>query len=129
VGSFFVYILFPITLLDSKPSPTAAHHATWTAAIVLEVVLFALSFANYMYTHKEPTASHHRTKLRFQMIDWEAVEMAMDLLRIILLLALIGLYDVFVILPQRRCTEKAGSSNESTTPIALTKTPVQRVAM
>ncbi|KAH3955942.1 hypothetical protein HBI81_260940, partial [Parastagonospora nodorum] len=41
VGSFFDYCLFLISLVDSKPSPTGAHLATWTTAAVLEVILVA----------------------------------------------------------------------------------------
>ncbi|KAH3955982.1 hypothetical protein HBI64_256020, partial [Parastagonospora nodorum] len=41
VGSFFVYCLFLISLVDSKPSPTGAHLATWGTAAVLEVILVA----------------------------------------------------------------------------------------
>ncbi|KAH7406500.1 hypothetical protein DE146DRAFT_395126 [Phaeosphaeria sp. MPI-PUGE-AT-0046c] len=118
VGSFFVYCLFLISLLDSKPSPTAAHLATWTAATVLEVVLVALSFAIYTHAHREPTAGHKTPRLRFHMTDWEAAEVALDLLRIVLLLALIGFYIVFVVLPQRRATEEAASANETTSLLA-----------
>jgi ABC-type transport system involved in Fe-S cluster assembly fused permease/ATPase subunit len=118
VGSFFVYCLFLISLLDSKPSPTAAHLATWGAAAALEVALVAMSFAIYTHTHKEPTAGHPSTKLRFHMTDWEAAEVAMDLLRIVLLLALIGFYVVFVVLPQRRRSDEAGSSSETTSLLA-----------
>ncbi|KAH7092642.1 hypothetical protein FB567DRAFT_242581 [Paraphoma chrysanthemicola] len=115
VGSFFVYCLFLISLLDSKPSPTVAHLATWIAATVLEVVLVALSFEIYTHAHKEPTAGRPSTKLRFHMTDWEAAEVAVDLLRIVLLLALIGFYIVFVVQPQRRRHfEEAGSSTETT---------------
>lgn len=118
VGSFFVYCLFLISLLDSKPSPTAAHLATWAAATVLEVVLVALALTIYTHTHKEPTAGHAAPRLRFHMTDWEAAEVAMDLLRIVLLLALIGFYLVFVILPQRRGTEEAASASETTSLLA-----------
>jgi len=114
VGSFFVYCLFLISLVDSKPSPTAAHLATWAAATVLEVVLVALSFAIYTHAHKEPTAGHPSTRLRFHMTDWEAAEVAMDLLRIVLLLSLIGFYIVFAVMPQRKRPEEAGSSTETT---------------
>lgn len=115
MGSFFVYCLFLISLLDSKPSPTAAHLATWTAATILEIVLVALSFEIYTHAHKEPTAGTRPSKqLRFHMTDWEAAEVAMDLLRIVLLLALIGFYALFVILPQRRQPEETGNSSETT---------------
>jgi hypothetical protein len=85
---------------------------------VFEVVLLALSFAIYTHTHKEPTASHPSTEVRFQMTDWEAAEVAIDLLRIILVFALIGFYIVFVVPPQRRRTDDAGSSSEITSLLA-----------
>ena len=114
MGSFFVYCLFLISLVDSKPSPTGAHLATWGTAAVLEVILVALSFAIYTHAHKEPTAGRPSTRLRFHMTDWEAAEVAMDLLRIVLLLSLVGFYIVFVVIPQRECSEDAESSTETT---------------
>jgi hypothetical protein len=76
--------------------------------------MVALSFEIYTHAHKEPTAGRPSTKLRFHMTDWEGGEVALDLLRIVLLLALIGFYAVFVILPQRRRTEENGSPGETT---------------
>ncbi|KAF1936950.1 heavy metal tolerance protein precursor [Clathrospora elynae] len=114
VGAFFVYSLFLISLLDSKPSPTVAHLATWSLAAVLEIILVACSFAIYTHPHKETTVGPPAPRLRFGMTDWEAAEVAMDLLRIVLLLALIAFYIVFVILPQRRAQEETGSPSENT---------------
>jgi ABC-type transport system involved in Fe-S cluster assembly fused permease/ATPase subunit len=74
----------------------------------------ALSLAIYTHAHREPTAGRPSTKLRFQMTDWEAAEVAMDILRIVLLLALVGFYTVFIRLPQRRRTSKTGSPAEHT---------------
>ncbi|EMD64102.1 hypothetical protein GGP41_006560 [Bipolaris sorokiniana] len=114
VGSFFVYCLFLISLVDSKPSPTEAHLATWVLATVLEIVLVALSFAIYTHPHKEPTAGPPPKRLRFGMTDWEAGEVAMDLLRILLLLSLIGFYVMFVVMPQRKAHQDTASPTEST---------------
>ncbi|CAA9961092.1 hypothetical protein CFE70_004468 [Pyrenophora teres f. teres 0-1] len=114
VGSFFVYCLFLISLLDSKPSPTEAHLATWSLGTVLEIVLVALSFAIYTHPHKEPTVGDPPKRLRFGMTDWEAAEVAMDLLRILLLLALIVFYLLFVILPRRKFQQERGNPGEST---------------
>jgi ABC-type transport system involved in Fe-S cluster assembly fused permease/ATPase subunit len=100
--------------LESKPSPTAAHLATWIAAVILEIVLIALSLAIYTHAHREPTAGRPSTKLRFQMTDWEAAEVAMDLLRIVLLLALVGFYTVLILVLQRRRTSETGSPAEHT---------------
>lgn len=122
VGSFFVYCLFLISLLDSKPSPTAAHLATWTVATVLEVVLVGLSFAIYSHAHKEPTAhpAPGRGRLHLGMTDWDSAEVAMDLLRIVLLLALIGFYLLFITLPayQKKKAQEAGTSSETTSLLA-----------
>ncbi|RYN39314.1 Heavy metal tolerance protein [Alternaria arborescens] len=114
VGAFFVYCLFLISLLDSKPSPTEAHLATWSLATVLEIVLVALSFAVYTHPHKEPTAGPPAKRLRFGMTQWESAEVAMDLLRILLLLALITFYVLFVIVPQRKSQRESGSPSENT---------------
>jgi hypothetical protein len=114
VGGFFVYCLFLISLLDSKPSPTVAHLATWSMATVLETVLVAFSFAIYTHPHKEPTVGPPATRLRFGMTEWESAEVAMDLLRIVLLLALIAFYILFVVVPQRRSQQETGTPSEST---------------
>ncbi|RMZ68559.1 Heavy metal tolerance [Pyrenophora seminiperda CCB06] len=114
VGSFFVYCLFLISLLDSKPSPTEAHLATWSLGTVLEIVLVALSFAIYTHPHKEPTVGEPPKRLRFGMTDWEAAEVAMDLLRILLLLALIVFYVLFVIVPRHKFQQERASPSEST---------------
>ncbi|KAF9690537.1 hypothetical protein EKO04_011307 [Ascochyta lentis] len=119
VGSFFVYSLFLISLLDSKPSPTAAHLSTWLVGLVLEIVLVACSLAIYTHAHHEPTAGNpEHPKLRFYMTEWEAAEVAVDLLRVLLLLALIGFYLVFVVLPQTRRPQEAGTSGETTSLLA-----------
>jgi hypothetical protein len=53
-------------------------------------------------------------RLRFGMTEWESAEVAMDLLRIVLLLALIAFYILFVIVPQRKSQQETGSPGEST---------------
>jgi hypothetical protein len=87
--------------------------------LVLEAALVAISLALYTHAHYQPTAGHPANpKLRFYMTEWEAAEIALDLLRIVLLLALIGFYLVFVILPQARKTQEAGSSSETASLLA-----------
>ncbi|PSN59064.1 hypothetical protein BS50DRAFT_614714 [Corynespora cassiicola Philippines] len=114
VGSFFVYCLFLISLLDSEPSPTAAHLATWTVAALLEVVLAAFSIAIYTHTHREPSAKPWRDGyLCIGMTGWESAEIAMNLLRVLILLALVGFYILFISVP-RRTAQETGSSSETT---------------
>ncbi|KAF2644472.1 vacuolar ABC heavy metal transporter-like protein, partial [Massarina eburnea CBS 473.64] len=122
VGSFFVYCLFIISLLDSKPSPTAANLATWSVAAVLEIALATLSVALYTHTHKQPhlhkRPAHDKVRLSFGMTRWEAGEVAVDFLRIVLLLALVGFYAVFVILPQWRKSHEPCTASETASLLA-----------
>lgn len=111
VGSFFLYCLFVISLFDSKPSPTYAHVTTWASAVALEIVLLALSLAIYTNPHQEPAIDQPRW--RMHMTDWEITEVSVDLLRIVLLLALIAFYHVFVTWAQRKRMRESGSASET----------------
>ncbi|KAL9081245.1 MAG: hypothetical protein Q9157_000220 [Trypethelium eluteriae] len=97
IGSFFIYALFVISLLDGKPSPNVAHLATWSVALLLELVLLATSLALYTREHHEPVAGNPRGgALRWNMTKWEIAEVVIDILRITLLLAIISFYILFV---------------------------------
>ncbi|KAF2263572.1 hypothetical protein CC78DRAFT_496482 [Lojkania enalia] len=113
VGSFFVYSLFLITLLDSKPSPTVAHLSTWSGALLLEMALLACSIAIYTHPHKEPAVGPPRDRVRDYADEWESLEVAINLLRIVLLLALIGFYFAFVTIPQKKKAGETGSPSET----------------
>lgn len=54
-----------------------------------------------------------KPKWRMHMTEWEITEVAVDLLRIIFLLALIGFYFAFVTMPRRTRMQEAGSSSET----------------
>ncbi|KAJ4351850.1 ATP-binding cassette-type vacuolar membrane transporter Hmt1 [Didymosphaeria variabile] len=114
IGSFFVYCLFLISLIDSKPSPTAAHLATWIMAAVLEIVLVGLSLSLYTHAHKQPTLDPEKDYVSWGVTRWEAGEVAFDFLRVIILLALIGFYLIFVSLRQRKSIRESASTSETT---------------
>ncbi|KAI9724242.1 MAG: hypothetical protein M1828_003665 [Chrysothrix sp. TS-e1954] len=99
VGSFFVWGLLLISLLDTCPSPTSAHLASWTVSVVMEIVLVGASLAIYSHRHQE--AHYHRGiqdgPIRTHMTDWEVAEVFIDLLRIFLVLALMSFYLIFVV--------------------------------
>lgn len=80
---------------------------------MLEIVLLVCSFIIYTHPHKEPAIDPPKPKWRFQMTEWEITEVAVDLLRIVLLLALIGFYYLFVTLPQKKKAQEAGTPEES----------------
>lgn len=97
VASFFVYTLFLISLVDSKPAPTVAHFSTWIVAVIVEIVLLSASLAIYTSDHREPQAGDsHWGRWRTGVTIWEAVEILIDVLRILFLLALITFYALFV---------------------------------
>jgi hypothetical protein len=100
VASFFVYTLLLISLVDTKPAPTAAHFCTWIVAIVFELVVLGSSLAIYTSAHREPRAGNSRKgRLRNGMTTWETIEILFGVFRIFCLLALILFYVWFISLP------------------------------
>ncbi|KAL8740562.1 MAG: hypothetical protein Q9190_006755 [Brigantiaea leucoxantha] len=99
VASFFVYTLFLISLIDTKPSPTAAHLSTWILGCLVEIILLGSSLSVYTRKHREPKAdSPSGGQLRKGVTQWEAVEIVIDIFRVFFLLALISFYALFIII-------------------------------
>lgn len=120
VASFFVYSLVLISLVDTKPSPTAAHVITWVFGLLVEVVLLGATLAVYTSPHREPRADDpYGGKLRHGITKWEAVEVVLDVFRVLLILALLSFYTLFVVLrrvKQRRSDRaETGDPSETTT--------------
>lgn len=98
IASFFVYTLILISLVDTKPSPTAAHFSTWIVALMLELMLLGASLAVYSSRHREPTVGDpHGGQRRHGVTQWEAIEILLDFLRIIFLLGLVLCYGFFTL--------------------------------
>lgn len=119
VGSFFVYCLFVISLLDSRPAPNGSHLATWICAVALEIILLAASLSLYTHTHREPGVGKPRDgPLRFRMTEWEIIEVVIGLVRILLLFSLIGFYGIFVSLQCAKRQRDAQNLSETTSLLA-----------
>lgn len=105
--------------MDTKPSPTAAHFLTWLVAFILEAILLGASLTIYDNKHREPTAgTPGQGRLRRGVTHWEAVEIVVDIVRILFILALIAFYSLFVLLRklQERRLDQAHKGNvEETT--------------
>ncbi|KAK7513873.1 heavy metal tolerance protein precursor [Phyllosticta citriasiana] len=114
VGAFFVYILLLISIIDTKPAPNESHLATWIFALILEVAIWGASLSLYTHAHREPRAGNdgRRGSMRYNMTEWEVVEVVLDVARILLIGALIGFYVVFVTFRHRGATEN-GTVTES----------------
>ncbi|PNS13910.1 hypothetical protein CAC42_1401 [Sphaceloma murrayae] len=112
VGSFMIYCLILITIIDTKPSPTSAHVLSWVVAAIMEIILLAASFAVYTSDHHEPKVGDpYGGELEREMTEWEITEVTIDLARILILFALIGFYCLFMALQG-----KAGTHTRPGTP-------------
>ncbi|KAI9861420.1 MAG: hypothetical protein M1813_005317 [Trichoglossum hirsutum] len=98
VSSVFLYSLILISLIDTHPSPTAAHLSTWIVAAILEALLFGASVALYTSKHYDHRVNNKGDVLRTSPSMWELTELTINISRTILLLVLIGLYILFVAL-------------------------------
>ncbi|KAF6226337.1 hypothetical protein HO133_009203 [Letharia lupina] len=112
VASFFAYSLLLISIVDTKPAPTGAHLSTWIVASILEIILLGASLALYTSDHREPKAGSGRDgQFRTGVTTYEAVEVLIDLLRILFLGALIFFYVLFVTLRWAKLREKRHAAN------------------
>ncbi|KAH0060105.1 hypothetical protein KCU96_g20822, partial [Aureobasidium melanogenum] len=84
----------------------------------MEVLLLASSFALYTHAHHEPKVGDPSGgHLEREMTEWEITEVTLDLVRIILLLALVAFYILFVTLharSQRKQSDNQASTSETT---------------
>ncbi|QIW98414.1 hypothetical protein AMS68_003932 [Peltaster fructicola] len=113
VGSFMVYALMQITLIDTKPSPQAAHLTTWIAATIMESILLGASFGLYTSEHREPRVGKpHGGELRRDMTDWEIVEVVLDTVRVFILLAAVAFYALFMLLQKARQSKEHAQAEE-----------------
>lgn len=99
VGSFFVYSLFLISIVDTKPSPTTTHFVTWITALVIEAAIFAL----------DATIKRQSKKID----SWEGLSVAVTSVRFLLLLMVIGFYVLFTRLAKRQTYSNANGTGES----------------
>lgn len=88
--------------------------------LLVEVVLLGATLAVYTSPHREPRADDpYGGKLRRGITKWEAVEVVLDVFRVLLILALLSFYTLFVILrrvKQRRSDRaETGDPSETTT--------------
>lgn len=86
----------------------------------MEVVLLGATLAVYTSPHREPRADDpYGGKLRRGITKWEAVEVVLDVFRVLLILALLSFYTLFVVLrrvKQRRSDRaETGDPSETTT--------------
>ncbi|EKD20460.1 heavy metal tolerance protein precursor [Drepanopeziza brunnea f. sp. 'multigermtubi' MB_m1] len=117
-ASAFFYSIFLISLVDTTPSPNIAHQITWGFSIIMEVVLLGGNIALYTSPHKEINSLKKKDdseKIYDSPTDWEAVQLTIDIARVIVLLALFTFYIIFSLeRSHNQRSESRGDSDEQT---------------
>ncbi|KAI9730658.1 MAG: hypothetical protein M1834_005626 [Cirrosporium novae-zelandiae] len=96
VGSFFVYLLVLVSLIDTHPSPTWVHCVTWSLAAVMDIFIFSTTLTLYTQDHYEPKVGDlNGGELRRSITDWEVGQILADMLRLFFLFCLTGFFTFF----------------------------------
>ena len=107
-----------ITLVDTKPSPCVYHVLTWSLGLVIELLLLGATLALYTSSHREPKVGDPvGGKLRRHLTTWEAIEILIELVRVVSLGALLSFYALFTLLRKPSSSARHtqnGSATEST---------------
>ncbi|KAJ5986284.1 hypothetical protein N7451_010649 [Penicillium sp. IBT 35674x] len=112
VGSFFVYAVLLMTLLDTTPSPTLAQFVCWLVAIPMELVILSTSMFIYTSVHHEPIVGDPEGgRIRRSITPWESLEVASNAIRVLILFALVVLYASKSISCKQH-GKKSGRANE-----------------
>lgn len=89
IASTFLWLVVFISILDIKPSPNTVHFVTWLSAIPLETVIIVASLRIYTVPHFAPRVGDEQGgKFRERITGWEAFEVIIYLVRLVLLLGL-----------------------------------------
>ncbi|KAB8232962.1 hypothetical protein ETB97_002583 [Aspergillus alliaceus] len=93
VGSFFVYSIILVSLLDTDPSPTFAQFVPWLIAVPVELAILGISFSINVGNHYEPIVGNPTGgRLRQGVTSWELTELICNCVRVLILGTLVALY-------------------------------------
>ncbi|KAF4218557.1 hypothetical protein CNMCM8980_008997 [Aspergillus fumigatiaffinis] len=107
VGSFFVYAVILVSLLDSKPSPSSTQLIPWIVAIPFELAIVGASLSIYSTVHHEPVVGNPSGgRLRQGMTCWESMEVVSNCIRVLILASLVIIY-LFCSISARTSARKA----------------------
>jgi ABC-type transport system involved in Fe-S cluster assembly fused permease/ATPase subunit len=96
-------------MFDTSPSPNISHQITWIVATIGEIIILGATIALYTSPHKENnTILSAPIELRRSPTTWEVVDLAIDTIRLIILLFLVAFYLIFSLerLYSRRSDER-----------------------
>ncbi|KAG8533737.1 uncharacterized protein KY384_001478 [Bacidia gigantensis] len=112
VGTFFLYCLVLISIIDTRPSPDTCHAITWTVSVILEVLLAGSSFVLFSSSHREPNAfDPNGGEAHVGFTQWEAAQIFLDVVRIACLFLLVAFYLLFVFLGHWKADQSHHNEN------------------
>lgn len=83
-------------MVDSSPAPNMSHQITWVCGLLLEVVLLGATLSLYTNWHTDINTLRKPPKpLINSPTEWEAVEITIAILRVVILLVSVGLFTIF----------------------------------
>ena len=122
-ASAFFYSLFLISLVDTTPSPNIAHFLTWVVALIVEILLLTTTILLYTSPHGEVNSVRQQDKdFHATATDWEATELAVDAIRVIILTFLVAFYVIFSI--ERSAKNRGLTSHDESSPLLDRKSVV-----
>jgi ABC-type transport system involved in Fe-S cluster assembly fused permease/ATPase subunit len=110
--------MFLISLVDTTPSPNIAHFITWVVALLVEVLLLGATILLYTSPHEEVNSlKEHFKDWHETTTDWEATELAVDAIRVILLAFLVTFYVIFSL--ERSAMNRSSGTHDETSPLLV----------
>ncbi|KAJ5774292.1 Vacuolar ABC heavy metal transporter (H.t1.c1) [Penicillium paradoxum] len=117
VGSFFVYAVLLMAMLDTSPSPTLAQFVCWSVAVPIEMVILSTSLSIYTSAHHEPIVGNPEGgRVRRSITFWECLEVGSNSIRILILFALVLLYVIqsLSMKSQEKASKRVNGATETT---------------
>jgi ABC-type transport system involved in Fe-S cluster assembly fused permease/ATPase subunit len=104
--------------VDTTPSPNVAHFITWVVALLVEIVLLIAAILLYTSPHEEVNSLRvHDKDFHESATDWEATELAVDAIRVIVLTFLVAFYVIFSL--ERSAKNRISSTHDETSPLLV----------
>ena len=108
-----------ISLVDSSPSPCIVQLLTWLVGLVGEAILLVATIVLYTSPHEELNSLKKPTKLYEKATDWEVIEIALDAIRTIIMLFLVGFYVAFSLERSYRHRNWSRGADQETAPLLV----------
>lgn len=112
-------------MVDSSPAPNISHQITWVCSFLLELVLLGATLS--LYTNRHTDVNSLKKKKKVDKViesptEWEAIEITIAIIRVLILLAAISFYILFSfeqIRKNRQLSRPGSDSSEESAPLLV----------